>query len=98
LPILGRLFAHSHTDTNQTDIILTLTPHIIRVLDVNDSDLRAFRVGRDSIAPLNELPPPVEMPRPVEAPAPAPAQAPLPPGQVPIQPPAVPAPAAAPGR
>ena len=48
LPVVGRLFAHNKTETNQTDIILTLTPHIIRVLDVNEADLRAFRVGRDS--------------------------------------------------
>ena len=46
LPVLGRLFAHTRTETTQTDIILTLTPHIIRVLDVNEGDLRAFRVGR----------------------------------------------------
>ena len=38
--------------TNQTDIILTLTPHIIRVLDLTEADLRPFRVGRDSLAPL----------------------------------------------
>jgi len=48
LPVLGRLFAHSRTETNQTDIILTLTPHIVRVLDLDDSDLLAFRVGRDT--------------------------------------------------
>ncbi len=50
LPVLGRLFAHSRTESSQTDIILTLTPHIIRVLDVEESDLRAFRVGRDAIS------------------------------------------------
>ena len=48
LPVLGRLFAHSRMETNQTDIILTLTPHIVRVLDLDDSDLTAFRVGRDT--------------------------------------------------
>ena len=37
--------------TEQTDIILTLTPHIIRVLDLTEADLRPFRVGRDSLAP-----------------------------------------------
>ena len=48
LPVIGRLFAHSRMETNQTDIILTLTPHIVRVLDLDESDLVAFRVGRDS--------------------------------------------------
>ena len=40
LPVVGRLFAHTRTETQQTDIILTLTPHIIRVLDLNEADLR----------------------------------------------------------
>jgi general secretion pathway protein D len=63
LPILGRLFAHSRKETQETDIVLTLTPHIIRVLDLNESDLRAFRVGReDSGGGVIELPVPPELP------------------------------------
>jgi general secretion pathway protein D len=77
IPVVGRLFAHSRTETTQTDIILTLTPHIIRVLDLTEGDLRAFRVGRDSLTPLAELPLPFELPRPADsAPAPAPPAAP----------------------
>src|SRR4029079_11096229 len=56
LPLVGRLFAHNTKSTNQTDIILTLTPPIIRVLDLTEADLRPFRVGRDSLAPIAELP------------------------------------------
>ena len=48
IPILGRLFAFNRTQTQETDIILTLTPHIVRVLDLTESDVRAFRVGRDT--------------------------------------------------
>src|SRR5206468_3299149 len=62
IPVVGRIFGHTTKSTQQTDIILTLTPHIIRVLDLNESDLRAFRVGRDSLGgqiPL-DLAPPVE--------------------------------------
>ena len=55
LPLVGRLFAHSRTQIDQTDIILTLTPHIVRVLEMTEEDLRAFRVG-SSLAPLVELP------------------------------------------
>lgn len=63
LPVVGRLFAHSRMESNQTDIILTLTPHIIRVLDLDESDLTAFRVGRDAgtSAPL-QLPTILEAP------------------------------------
>jgi general secretion pathway protein D len=70
IPVVGRIFSHSTKSTQQTDIILTLTPHIIRVLDLSAEDLRPFRVGRDGIAPLTELPMPVEPPRPPEPPKP----------------------------
>jgi general secretion pathway protein D len=62
VPLVGRLFAHTQKTTDQTDIILTLTPHIVRVLDLTETDLRPFRVGRDTLAPLSE-PPPVEPPK-----------------------------------
>jgi general secretion pathway protein D len=98
IPVIGRLFAHNRLQTTQTDIILTLTPHIIRVLDVKDADLRAFRVGRETLSPLSDLPlpvplPPAPQPQPQEPPA-APA---IPPGPVtPVVPPAPPAPPVAP--
>ena len=74
IPVVGRLFGHTQKTTQQTDIILTLTPHIIRVLDLTEADLRAFRMGSDSLAPLAELPlsepPPPRQEAPVQAPAP----------------------------
>lgn len=76
LPVVGRLFAHTQKTTDQTDIILTLTPHIIRVLDLTEADLRPFRVGRDSLAPIAELPP-VEPPKQPEPPKDAPPVNPL---------------------
>ena len=48
LPLVGRLFSRNQKDTQQTDIILTLTPHIVRVLDVTEDDLRPFKLNRDS--------------------------------------------------
>jgi general secretion pathway protein D len=68
IPGVGRLFARNQKTTEQTDIILTLTPHIIRVLDLTEADLRPFRVGRDSVLPLAELPLPAEPPKPPEPP------------------------------
>ena len=59
LPLIGQLFGHSRTEVTQTDIILTLTPHIVRVLDLDERDLAAFRVGRDSGTPVLQLPLPV---------------------------------------
>ena len=88
LPVVGRLFAHNHKETTQTDVVLTLTPHIIRVLDLNQDDLRPFRVSNDANAPLIELPiiqaPPVTVPPPFIPPAPGGIQ-PAPPAQSPGQ-------------
>jgi len=56
LPLIGRLFAHSRRETQETDIVLTLTPHIVRVLDLNESDLRPFRVGGNPPTATLELP------------------------------------------
>lgn len=75
IPVIGRLFAHNRRETQETDIILTLTPHIVRVLDLNESDLRPFKVGRDLGLPVIDLPasivPPGEEPA-AQQPAPVP--------------------------
>jgi general secretion pathway protein D len=104
LPLLGHLFTHSQAERDQTDIILTLTPHIVRVLDLSEEDLRAFRVGRDSVNAISELPlpPGVETPRlteptPAAQPPIAPSPTAPPPGSVippvaPAPPPASPGP------
>lgn len=89
LPVVGRLFAHNRKETTQTDVVLTLTPHIIRVLDLSQDDLRPFRVSNDANAPLIELPiiqvPPVTVPPPAPVgPVPG-APQPAPPAQSPGQ-------------
>jgi len=88
LPLVGRMFAHSKRETQETDIVLTLTPRIVRVLDLTEEDLRPFRVGRDgdSAGPLS-LPLPVG----VDLTEPAPRQ-PQPGQPVPAPPPAGPQP------
>jgi general secretion pathway protein D len=93
LPIVGRLFSHDRRETQETDIVLTLTPHIVRVLQLSEEDLRPFRVGRagSNVGGIIDLPlaieppglPPPDVPPP--APPPAPPASPSP--AVPIQPP-----------
>src|SRR5688572_4373932 len=48
IPGVGRFFGHSRDERNQTDVILMLTPHIVRVLELTEEDVRAFKVGRDA--------------------------------------------------
>jgi general secretion pathway protein D len=68
IPIIGRLFGHSRKETKQTDIVLMLTPRIVRVLDLAIEDLRPFRVGRDSSGGVYELPLPATQPLPAAPP------------------------------
>jgi general secretion pathway protein D len=75
LPGIGRLFSNTTKNAQQTDIVMTLTPHIVRVLDLTESDLRPFRVSRDSLSlPGPELPvlPAILPPTPGSSPTPAP--------------------------
>ncbi|MEE2636608.1 MAG: hypothetical protein VYE68_05160 [Acidobacteriota bacterium] len=77
LPLVGRLFARNRSDIQETDIIVTLTPRILRVLDLEESDLRAFRVERDTGAGLGlDITPPLPapMPRALQPAAPPPPQ------------------------
>jgi len=68
LPVIGHLFGHTKKETKQTDIVLMLTPRIIRVLDLDVDDLRPFRVGRDSSGGVYELPLPAQQPAPAAPP------------------------------
>ena len=47
IPGVGHLFGHSRNERKQTDVILMLTPRIVRVLELTEEDLRAFQMGRD---------------------------------------------------
>jgi len=48
LPVLGPLFRSNSKTTTQTDLILTLTPHIIRNPDITEEDLAAMWVGTET--------------------------------------------------
>jgi general secretion pathway protein D len=48
LPVLGPLFRSNSKTTTQTDLVLTLTPHIIRNPDITEEDLAAMWVGTET--------------------------------------------------
>ena len=48
LPLIGRLFTHKKTDAKRTDLILTLTPHIIRTPNLDEEDLAPIWVGTEA--------------------------------------------------
>jgi general secretion pathway protein D len=80
IPLLGGLFTNQRRQTQETDILLTITPHIVRVLELSEGDLRPFRLARDygSATPAVELPQ-FQMP---------PRDEPILPGMTPVAPPA----------
>jgi len=82
VPILRYLFAQSDDIIAQTDIVMLLTPRIIRTHEYSARDLNPIYVGTNQNFGLTGPPPLIATP-PVEAPPPgetAPA-APIPPGQ-----------------
>ncbi|HSC27124.1 MAG TPA: secretin N-terminal domain-containing protein [Vicinamibacterales bacterium] len=90
LPLIGRLFANNRKETRETDIVLMLTPHIVRVLDLDEEDLRPFRMGPSAGSPVAGLPAglvPRDPVEPAEEPRAPEAQPPVPFFPQPLQPP-----------
>ena len=60
IPVLGKLFSSTSTDKINTDIILTITPHIVRALETPTKEAQGFWSGTEdtySTKPLfSELP------------------------------------------
>jgi len=48
IPLLGRLFTNKEKTDRRTDLVLTLTPSIIRFPDITESDLAPMWVGTES--------------------------------------------------
>ena len=99
IPGIGHMLGHTSTDRNQTDVIVMLTPRIVRVLELTEDDLRGFQMGRDTGAAggvvggrLGGPGAGIPLPMPDQPPAPDPdAAVPLP--GAPVQPVLPPAPA-----
>lgn len=45
IPLIGRLFTDEHTENSRTDLVLTMTPHIIRIPDITEEDVAPMWVG-----------------------------------------------------
>lgn len=48
IPVLGRLFKRTSTDNRRSDIVLTLTPHVIRRASITEADLLPIWVGTET--------------------------------------------------
>ncbi len=89
LPVLKSIFSRNKKEVFETDIVMTLTPHIVRRPHFTEEDLRSFPLGGETSPLLFEVPAipsviptprPSEPPRiePIRPPTPAPAPTPSP--------------------
>ena len=60
IPIIGRLFTNNHKHITRTDLILTMTPHIIRIPDITEDDLAPMWVGTQNNLSFRGLSPRLE--------------------------------------
>jgi general secretion pathway protein D len=60
LPVIGRLFSKDRKDFQSTDLVLTMTPNIIRIPDITDDDVAPLWVGTSSNLTFRGVSPRVE--------------------------------------
>ncbi len=60
IPILGRLFTENKATRHRTDLMLTMTPHIIRMPDITEEDMAPMWVGTQSNLSFRGLSPRLE--------------------------------------
>ncbi|MBC7365158.1 MAG: hypothetical protein H5U07_11575, partial [Candidatus Aminicenantes bacterium] len=53
LPILGSLFSNTDRTLEQTDVILTITPHIIRTMPLSEEDKRPLWIENEALSFMN---------------------------------------------
>ena len=66
IPVLGRLFTNNKKRTTRTDLILTMTPHIIRIPDITEEDAAPMWVGTQNNLSFRGLSPRLESQSPID--------------------------------
>ena len=93
MPFFRQVFSGNDTASDQTEIIMLLTPHIVRTQELTESDLRPIYIGSQQNLGVGGPPPLIAPP---EEPEPTPPAAPAPPPR--DRPPGAQAPLCGPGR
>jgi general secretion pathway protein D len=60
IPILGRFFTESNTQKVRTDLVLTMTPHIVRMPDITEDDVAPMWVGTQNNLTFRGVSPRIE--------------------------------------
>jgi hypothetical protein len=64
VPILKQLFSNNDETIGRTDIVMLLTPHILRAPEITEEDLRPIYIGSQGNLGLNGPPPLIGQPSP----------------------------------
>jgi general secretion pathway protein D len=72
VPILSQLFSHNANTSDQLEIVMMLTPHIIRSQEITEADLKPVYIGSSQSLGVGGTPPLI-VPPPVEPQPPAPS-------------------------
>jgi general secretion pathway protein D len=86
VPIIKQLFSNNDTSVSQSDIVMLLTPRIVRTHELTPQDVGPIRIGTQANLGLSGPPPLLAQPSTASAPAPVGAAAPLPAQQPPPPP------------
>ena len=93
VPILKQLFSNNDQTISQTDIVMLLTPHIVRAPEITETDLKPLYIGTQNSLGIGGPPPLIAGPEPadtapggvgVQPPPPPPPQLQVPPGTSPV--------------
>jgi general secretion pathway protein D len=60
IPLIGRLFTQNTQTQRRTDLMLTMTPHIVRMPDITDDDLAPMWVGTQNNLTFRGVSPRIE--------------------------------------
>lgn len=76
LPVLGHLFGANQQSSNQTDIAFTITPHIVRMAEIGEQEMRPVWAGTEKVLRISDEPPPYAQPEAAQPAAETPSLAP----------------------
>lgn len=76
VPILRQLFSNNDQTVGSTDIVMLLTPHILRAPEITEADLKPIYIGSQGNLGLNGPPPLIGQPQQAAPASPAAATAP----------------------
>jgi general secretion pathway protein D len=87
VPLLKQAFSANNNTKSQIDLIMLLTPHIVRTNEITEADLKPIYIGSQQNLGLGGPPPLIAPPPAPETPAVAPAAPASPSGGTPLAPP-----------